>query len=97
MTTPKRLKTGGRKKGTPNKNTKALREMLKKFTIEAFPDFKTTYYNLSDKQRAFMFMRLIKFQVPEMGNLNLGINHLSKDNLQTVIEHLKEHGPQNTD
>lgn len=62
----KRVKTGGREKGTPNKLTRELRETLKtivELEIEAMP---AMIENLPDDKRLEVLVRLLPYVLPKI-------------------------------
>ncbi len=86
----KRAKTGGRKKGTPNKTTTELRSMVTKFTIENFPEFQNAFSDLSAKGKVFAFLRLLKFSIPEYGSITDSIQNLPEHDLEFLLERFKQ-------
>lgn len=58
-------KVGGRQKGTRNKNTE-IRDMLRDFTREKFPDFVENYEKLSPKDKTNMYMKVVEYVVPKV-------------------------------
>jgi hypothetical protein len=87
---PKRRKTGGRRKGSKNKNTAEIRELLKKLTVELFPEFHEAFLNLSDKMKVLAYLKLLKFSAPEFGVIPTSLKALSEHDLQFVLEQLKK-------
>jgi hypothetical protein len=84
-------KTGGRKKGSPNKATGNLRQFITDFLHNNKEALLNDFKKLSPKDRVLMFEKLLKFALPAMQATSLDINfdQLSDDQLDYVIENLK--------
>lgn len=63
-------KFGGRKKGTPNKSTQAVREVIAKFADEVAPDFTQWILDVAaegDKGRAAdLYLKAIEYHIPKL-------------------------------
>ena len=71
METKKRVKTGGRDAGTPNKLTNELRKLLKNILskeIEKIPDL---LEKLDNKDRLDMIIKLIPYVLPKVEPVQL--------------------------
>lgn len=61
----KREKTGGRKKGTPNKVTKELRAIVKSVLDSEFQHLPKRLENLPDKERVDALIKLLPYVLPK--------------------------------
>ena len=59
-------KFGGRKKGTPNKETKALRERITALLDNRWEDFLNDLDKLSEKERVDTVIRLLEYALPKL-------------------------------
>lgn len=85
-------KTGGRKKGTPNKATNDMRKWLKSFLDQNQEQIEKDFKALEPKERIQAFERLLQYTLPKMQTMdaNIELDALSEDNLNTIIENLTE-------
>lgn len=64
------VKTGGRKKGTPNKVTKETRELISKFVDSRWEDFLNAYDQITDADKKCSIMvSLLPFIAPKMASV----------------------------
>lgn len=66
-----RLKTGGRQKGTPNKNTMETREMFKQLLEQNIDSLQSDIDQLEPFQRVKVLLDLAKFVVPTLKAMEL--------------------------
>lgn len=59
-------KSGGRQKGTPNKNTKEIRDKFQSLIEEALPKLKDDIESLEPKDRIKTIIELSKFVLPTL-------------------------------
>lgn len=83
-------KTGGRKKGTPNKTTASIREALKTFIDDKRPDFEKAFTKLSPKEKVLAFTRLLPFVTPQYSAISFDLNNMTEDDLEIIENHLRE-------
>ncbi len=63
-------KTGGRKAGTPNKVTKATRDLISKFVDDNWQGFVDDYNKIEDKEkRCTIMLQLLPFIAPKMASV----------------------------
>lgn len=63
-------KTGGRKKGTPNKMTKEVREMIQKFVENKWEDFMLAYDAIEKpSDKCYIMTSLLPFIAPKMASV----------------------------
>lgn len=86
---PKGRKFGGRKAGTPNKVTASTREALKQFLDNQRPEVEKAFKKLSPKEKVYAYTRLLPFITPQYSAVNFGLKNMSEDDLQVIVDHLK--------
>lgn len=88
---PGMKKTGGRKKGVPNKATLPLREFITNFLTENQNAIKADFKKLSPYQRIQLFERLTKYSLPMLQSVEATIdtNKLSNEQLALMIAQIK--------
>lgn len=74
------MKTGGRKKGTPNKITKNLRKALKAIIKKELDELPKLLSKLSEHQRLLILVKLLPFVLPKIESVNE--NEIEFDNKQ---------------
>ncbi len=65
-------KTGGRSKGTPNKTTNEVREIVKSFVVNNLVSIQEDFSTLEAKDKLFFLEKLLKYVLPvptEQGEL----------------------------
>lgn len=80
----------GRKKGTPNKVTAELRDVIKNFLEGHFVEVETIWTKASPKDKLAFYRDLLPFVIPKMQNINADINfeQLSEGDLDKIIDKL---------
>ncbi len=73
-TTTKRLKTGGRAKGTPNKVTTEIREFYKELIENNLEQIELDIKELSPKDRIEILIRLTEYVVPKLQRSHQVVN-----------------------
>ena len=61
-----KVKTGGRKKGTPNKTTGQFKESIDLILESELERFKTDLDQLEPKERVNVILKLLEFTVPKL-------------------------------
>lgn len=84
-------KTGGRKKGIPNKTTAETRQLLKSIVDDKFDEFKKRMKDLPDKEFCQLYIQMCKFIVPSLQSVKIEDGSAVK---MEVIERLKERSEQ---
>ena len=89
---PKRKKTGGRQKGTPNKINSGLREKIANFLETNFDDAMKEWNNIKDPtQKVRTFCDLMKYAVPTLQSVNLdAIIEKKADDIENKLKELSE-------
>lgn len=62
----KRIKTGGRELGTPNKLTADLRERISDFLNENWEQIEKDFKTLEPEKRVMLFEKLLQFTLPRL-------------------------------
>jgi hypothetical protein len=60
-----RIKSGGRTKGTPNKLTNEVREMLVRFLDEKTDEITSLWNDLDNREKIGLFIQLAKIVLPK--------------------------------
>lgn len=81
-----REKTGGRKKGTPNKATVEKRELISKFIDDHWDEFVTAFENLEDDKKCKLMVDLMPYASPKLAS----IEYKDKDKPRTLEDELSE-------
>ncbi len=83
-------KTGGRKKGTPNRTTESTRQWLKMFLDENQKQIEEDFKALEPKERLQVFERLLQYTLPKMQSVsaNIDLNTLNEEQLDTIINEI---------
>ena len=67
-----REKSGGRKKGTPNRVTGEVRACFRDFVAENFDAFRAEWQQIEDpKDKAEVFIKACKFVIPALQSVSL--------------------------
>lgn len=82
----RKQKTGGRKKGTPNRTTEELRAMVQTFLEQHWETLNTDFEKLQPSQRVMFLERLISHVLPKPIT---DLSQLSENDLDLLIERLK--------
>lgn len=80
MKRQKRQKTGGRKKGTPNKDTKELRERISDLIDNNFENIQSDIDSLTPEKRLDFLVKLLEYSLPKLNRTELDttLNSLDK-------------------
>ena len=71
MEIKKRVKTGGRDTGTPNKITKDLKESIKLIIENEFESLPETLQQLEPEKRIDVLIKLLPYIVPKLQNIQI--------------------------
>lgn len=78
---------GGRAKGTPNKATKAIRDMISKFVTDKSKDFVKEWEAIENpKDKAKLYLEACKFVLPSLQSVTINDE---TDKNKTVEDDLK--------
>ena len=81
---------GGRKKGTPNKVNKDLRERISMFLNDNFDEAIKSWKNLEDKDKVKAYTELVRFSVPALQAISLDANITKEDSVEDDLKELSE-------
>ena len=83
-------KYGGRKSGTPNKNTQELRTSISNFLSKNWKSVQKDFDTLDAKDKLIFIEKILKYSLPTLQATTLTTNFetLSDDQLSNVIEGL---------
>lgn len=87
-------KSGGRQAGTPNKITTELRDRIKLFLENNFELIEEDFQKLTPDRRIVIFERYLKFVLPLLGSITIGLNieKMSDEELSVVINKMTKDG-----
>jgi hypothetical protein len=72
-------KTGGRKKGTPNKTTAELKSWVFQFVTDNLEEFKKQFKDLDKEQQIVIVMKLLPYILPKQTENKISLDEeLSK-------------------
>ena len=88
-----RDKTGGRTKGTPNKLTNEVRQMLVNFLDEKFDEVTNLWSELDHREKISLFLQLSKIVLPKLTIdnmidepiLDIDLSHLTTDEIRELL------------
>jgi hypothetical protein len=85
-------KTGGRKKGTPNKVTTDLRTWVNDLLVNNQATFTEDLKQVEPYQRLAVMEKLLSFVVPKLQNtaLDIDFNKLTDEQLNKIITEITE-------
>ncbi len=84
------VKTGGRKKGTPNKITSDIREKIKTFLESKADDLDDIWESLEAKEKIQMFNHLCRYVVPTMQSTEFKVDSTTESYIQKHLEELSQ-------
>ena len=78
---------GGRKKGTPNKSSEELRELITKFVDQKWDDFVAAFDAITEPdKKCKIAIELMQFAIPKLAS----IEYKDKDKPKTLTDELDE-------
>lgn len=82
------IKTGGRQKGTPNKTTAEIKEMIAQFVGNNLEDIQKNYDQLEPEKKLHFFEKVLKFVLPQQKETTqvIDISNLSEPELDKLID-----------
>lgn len=83
-------KSGGRQKGTPNKITKSVRNVLEKVISRNARHIQRDLDALDPKDRLTILEKFMQYVVPKQSAIKAEITDLSPDDIETVTAMLLE-------
>lgn len=91
------VKTGGRKKGTPNKATQGIREWINDFLNRNINQIEKDWKKLEPKERVQAFQQLFKYVLPTLQSTTISsdfdsqIKDLSNEQLDQLMDKILDH------
>ncbi len=82
-------KTGGRKKGVPNKITANIRESLKAFMGAQRPEVEKAFKKLSPKEKVLAYARFLPYVTPSYQSISFDLENLSEEDWEIIEERLR--------
>ena len=79
-----RKKTGGRKKGTPNRTTRDTRQLISKLVNDEIKHIMTNIHQLELRDRCYFLSKLLPYVAPKMMNI---AHQTGKENGQLIEVH----------
>ena len=91
-------KTGGRAKGTPNRQTRELRERISEFLDTTFDEIVLTFNQLSPKDKIKYYLDIIQYSLPKLQSIeqniemeqNVSIANLTKEEIKEISDKLEQ-------
>ncbi len=81
-------KTGGRKKGTPNKTTESTRKWLNNLIDNNREQIENDLQALEPKERLIILEKFMQYTTPKMSNVqqNINFDNLTENQLDDIIK-----------
>lgn len=88
-----RGRLGGRKKGTPNKLTKPMRELLSNFSETTFNEFVKAFHEIEDpKDKCRIWIDVQAYVTPKLAAVDIK----PSENIRSLADELEELSRENT-
>ena len=81
-----RKKTGGRDKGTPNKLTKEVKEVLSEIVSNELENIDKTLKTLSSKDRIEIVLKLLPFVIPKLRDTEINLTQIDELVLRPITK-----------
>lgn len=77
----------GRPKGTPNRTTKEVKDLLNQFISDNLDDLQSEYDKLESEKKLQFFERVLKYVIPQQREINqtIDVSQLSENELDQLI------------
>jgi hypothetical protein len=85
-----RVKTGGRTKGTPNRTTKELKEMIHNIVEVQLDTIEEDLQDLDPKDRLNILLRLVEYVLPKQREQKLDFSNLSDAEIDELINKISD-------
>ena len=79
-------KYGGRKKGTPNKDTRKLRERVDALLDDNWDEVLEDLQELSPKERVDAYLKLLEYSLPKLSRSDQKVDQLLKGEMKIIRE-----------
>jgi hypothetical protein len=90
------IKTGGRKKGTSNKLTGTVKEMITQFVTEELQNLPDLLKNLEPKEKAEYILKLLPYIAPKIGLADAPKEQSPQERRSLMFSMFKTQTSQNT-
>ena len=84
------FKSGGRKKGTPNKTTTITREILNDIAEGLRPNIARDLAALDPKDRLQIWLKLIEFVVPKLSSVDMNVTAPQIQSIEDTLVRLSQ-------
>jgi hypothetical protein len=85
-----RAKTGGREKGTPNKTTKELKQVLHSVIEQQLETIEEDLQKLDPKDRLNILLRLVEYVLPKQREQKIDFNSLTDTEIDELINRITD-------
>jgi hypothetical protein len=86
----KGLKTGGRTKGTPNRTTKELKELIHNIVEVQLDTIEEDLQDLDPKDRLNILLRLVEYVLPKQREQKIDFSNLSDAEIDKLINKISD-------
>jgi CCR4-NOT transcriptional regulation complex NOT5 subunit len=82
----------GRPKGTPNRTTTEIKELMNQFISHNLDDLQRQYDQLEAKEKLMFFERVLKYVIPQQKDVtqNVDVSNLTEEELDHLLERILE-------
>ena len=85
-----RTKTGGRKKGTPNRTTKELKSVIHKVVEEHLETIESDLQALEPKDRLNVILKLVDYVLPKPKEQKIDFTSLTDTEIDELIDKITD-------
>jgi hypothetical protein len=85
-----RAKIGGREKGTPNKTTKELKQVLHSVIEQQLETIEEDLQKLDPKDRLNILLRLVEYVLPKQREQKIDFNSLTDTEIDELINRITD-------
>lgn len=86
-------KTGGRKAGTPNKITKATKEVLAEFIGSEADNFKEAMHQIYEEDKvtyAALYVKMLPYVIPRLNSVDVNSTNSTKLSVEDTLKAMSE-------
>jgi hypothetical protein len=78
----------GRPKGTPNRTTTEIKELMNEFVSKNLDDLQQQYDELPAREKLQFFERVLKYVIPQQRDVtqNIDVNNLTEEQMDDLID-----------
>jgi hypothetical protein len=85
-----RVKTGGRTKGTPNRTTKELKELIHNIVEVQLDTIEEDLKDLEPKDRLNILLKLVEYVLPKQREQKIDFSNLSDAEIDELINRITD-------